>query len=855
MTPQSEFEAARHELDHRLAKMAGFLPEKLRLKLNEQFASAVALAKDQTEEAYSNAVEALRALAKKLNDSEPQLRGAEVKHLREKVRKQLANDGALLTPPDLKWYQEAFAKVDIDTPADEEEAAGLVGSLRELSANLDGAIEARIKAISDLAVDFERLTPILKRALSIEHDKHAELEKGVNALDTGFAGDYVKQGLSTDEIAKELRGVESLAEEVFKGFKAEDALKEQKASLPADAKSLAPKGAALGAGAFGEVYSLDNDRGASLVGKSFNATDDTAIHEMEHEAEVYAQIGEHPNIAKCYGIHEVDAGSGAQPMLVMDKIEGPDVEKVFDDLDERYRDGKLSRSEYLAGLQHVMKGTLMGLAHMESMGLVHKDIKGDNIKFDKRTNQATLIDMGLAQAEGAHESPKSWIFIEPPENRAGRQKKDDKVVTTVWDSFSAGTLLFAEMERDDSGERQLLTPGSAPTPESERMMKMKRFTGEGAKEILGRKASGELEAKTDSEGNLRGQALKKEDDPDWAGDAGSYGAETAYVDFMNRLTHPDPSLRMSASEALKHPFMAQALSSEEDMDRIFGPKIDPSAVAAKPAKDKEDDIFSLPEEEGEEDDLTEDDIFGLPSDDEESDLEEDDVSEEDIFGDSGESADAPAPASSGTPSGYNNDELWQRGDKAEEATESLDSSASAASSTSSSSTSDYDEVSDIDEEDEDPVDAAPSAPATPPQPKSEVKQVLARGASPLQMWKIAAQQVEQQFNSAYSNLESDKSALKAAGFTKGSKFSKYFTYNKSLDKLIDKLEKSLAKKTKSVSKDKANVLAATKHYRVKILRKADTDFGWANATPAVNPPFWKTMVEGLDDVDAWVNAN
>ena len=40
---------------------------------------------------------------------------------------------------------------------------------------------------------------------------------------------------------------------------------------------------------------------------------------------------------------------------------------------------------------------------------------------------------------------------------------------------------------------------------------------------------------------------------------GVYAADTAYVDFINRLMHPNPAHRMSAKEALGHPFMQQRL--------------------------------------------------------------------------------------------------------------------------------------------------------------------------------------------------------------------------------------------------------------------------------------------------------
>lgn len=852
-TAQSEFETKRRELDLRMAKMAQFLPEKTRLKLDGAFQAAVKKSRDQTDEAYEAATEGLGRVSDALDKFTPTLRKAECEHLRKQIGKTLARDGDVLTPDDRKWYEEQFSKLDVDTPAGEEEAKQHLSDLQMLSENLDGAIETRIKAISDLAVDYERLTPILKRALAIEHDEHVKLDKAVNDLNAGFAGEYVKKCLTVEAIDGELKAVETLASSIFKDFTLDDALKEQKASLPADPDSLKPKGDAFASGNFGSVYHLANDADKPLVGKLPKATDDSAKKEMEHEAEIYARIGEHPNIARCYGMQEVDTDEGKKEMLVMDEIEGEEIADVFDKLDKRYRKGKLSREEYLAGLQHLMKGTLMGLAHMESLGLVHKDIKGDNIKFDPKTNQPMLIDMGLAQPEGAHEQPKSWVLIEPPENRAGRQSKDDKVVTNVWDSFTAGKLLFEEMERDQSGKRHILTPGQDPVMRSDvvdednkphSLAAMAPYTGSGAKKVLGRNAGGELEATTDASGELVGKALKRGEDADEAGDVGYYGAETAYVDFMNRLTHPDPSLRMTASEALKHPFMAQALSEGRDMESIF-----------KSKKKKDADAEDLDPEDFDAEDFDPDEKFitnaeGYVVGRQDASSGEQDASSEQTEDDSSREG-AASLFDDEHPDPYQNDQVNLAGGEEESEEDSEEESA------------------EVSEEEEEPdtyqnaelnleggVEVAPVATATksPPQSREEVKRAMAGDASPLKLWQTAEKQIEQQFNAAYSMLKDDKAALKAAGFTKGDKFSKYFTYNKGLDKLINKLEKSHAKGAKTVAKDKAAVLEATKHYHEKIVRKATEDFGWVNADPPIKTPFWKTMIVALNEVDHWVKG-
>jgi serine/threonine protein kinase len=234
---------------------------------------------------------------------------------------------------------------------------------------------------------------------------------------------------------------------------------------------------------------------------------------------------------------------------------------------------------------------------MEAMGLVHKDIKGDNVKFDTRTNQALLIDMGLAQPEGEHQNPKNYFLIAPPEQMAGRKDAHDEVVTNVWDSFTVGKLLFEEMEREADGKKNLLVTGGAPIKQDINMPNMQGLVQpivQGSRDALKRGASGELEAPTDAKGQLVGQALKKADTPEEGGKAGKYGAMTQYVDFMNRLTHPDPKQRMSTAEALKHPFMTDTMLSGEELDKVFGV----ATSRQKPSDEDESDEASGDESKG-----------------------------------------------------------------------------------------------------------------------------------------------------------------------------------------------------------------------------------------------------------------
>ena len=175
-----------------MARMAQFLPENVRTKLDSVYQKAVksvGKASEATDENYSSATAELKKIDAILDKNAPQLRVAECNHLREQIRTTLDRDGNVLEKSDLEKCHDVFAKLDIETPAEESAAQQHLEDLQDYVAELTTAIEDRFSALSDLIVDYERLTPILQRALKIEHDKHAELDKAVHDVNAGLLGD------------------------------------------------------------------------------------------------------------------------------------------------------------------------------------------------------------------------------------------------------------------------------------------------------------------------------------------------------------------------------------------------------------------------------------------------------------------------------------------------------------------------------------------------------------------------------------------------------------------------------------------------------------------------------------------
>jgi serine/threonine protein kinase len=566
-----DFNDLRGEVNEELVHLMTFLPEDLIAELNAKYDAAVRQADPNDKATTKAALKALEALREELMSQAPRFAELETIALRTRLAKKLTNQSDLLDEPKRAAFAERFKALDIDNAQNPEQQRK---DLAKLDEDVTKAIVEREKEINDFIVDRSVAEPVVKQAMAMcenDPDKKAELEELVRLRDRIDLGkDEAGQLLSLQKLGELLSELLKRAKEILDEPSLSDLVQRQK-QLPPSGDSLTT-GEELGKGRFGAVHKLDGPpegRAPSLVGKTFNREQD-----RENEEKVYALVGEHPNIAKCYGVHDIDGKS----MLVMKEIKGDDLNKVCDNLEKKFRDKEISREEYLGGIQHLLKGTLSGLAHFEQCGLVHCDVKGDNIRFDEETKQPVLIDMGLVTSEG---DKTGNVFLPnlAPETIVQEMYdgNNEFEVTSAWDSFAVGKLLFPLLEQmPDSPQKYQFVTGLG-------VKKAKLLQGafipednsvnfkNGAWNSVTKNYKGEYIAKEDDQGNPVGQTLKKTKGSGQH-EPGQYRVMTDYVDFMNRLTHPDPKQRMSPTDALKHPFMTQSLTEDLDLTKLFGTK-------------------------------------------------------------------------------------------------------------------------------------------------------------------------------------------------------------------------------------------------------------------------------------------
>ncbi len=191
----------------------------------------------------------------------------------------------------------------------------------------------------------------------------------------------------------------------------------------------------LGAGAMGQVYlarqtSLDRPVALKLLPADL-ATDGEFVLRFLREAKAAALLN-HPNI-----IAVIDQGHDRATgchYIAFELVEGGSVEQLL-----ARRGGKLPEAEVL-GLGHAM---LQALAYAEGRGLVHRDVKPENILLD-RAGAPKLADLGLAKRaldEGVSLT-KTGFVLGTPLYMAPEQALGEKDLDVRADLYSLGLVLW-----------------------------------------------------------------------------------------------------------------------------------------------------------------------------------------------------------------------------------------------------------------------------------------------------------------------------------------------------------------------------------------------------------------------------
>ena len=196
--------------------------------------------------------------------------------------------------------------------------------------------------------------------------------------------------------------------------------------------------AKLGQGGMGTVYEAEQDnprRSVALKVIRAGAGSRTAQRRFQREAQVLGRL-QHRCIAQVYEASTVDVGSGPQPYFAMELVRGV---ALID-----YADAKrLSTRDRLA----LMIGIGEAVHHAHQKGVIHRDLKPDNILVDAN-GVPKVLDFGIALITDADAEATvlttaggrliGTIPYMSPEQVSGR--RDD--VDTRSDIHALGVILF-----------------------------------------------------------------------------------------------------------------------------------------------------------------------------------------------------------------------------------------------------------------------------------------------------------------------------------------------------------------------------------------------------------------------------
>ena len=327
---------------------------------------------------------------------------------------------ALLDAGEAEAALVELAKLSSESP---DHAHSLVLSARahRRAGRLDQAVAFYQKLLGDASVDSENVESFYQLFLLLE-----ELEEHSLA---------VQYGEQIQRHAYNYRDLPTRMDSIRKRLSASVGVASRGAPVPAGSGTADPSIAPeryrlikeLGRGAMGIVHlardtTLDREVAFKVL-PGGGAEYAQALRDFEREARLAAGLN-HPNIVAIYDFGD----SGGRPFLVMEKVEGRALDQILAEQPQYC-------VQHLRGLFHQIG---LGLEHAHQAGLVHRDIKPQNIML-RHDGVVKLMDFGLAKLRSS--ATQSQLIKGTPLYMAPEQILAEEVDART-DIYSLGVMLY-----------------------------------------------------------------------------------------------------------------------------------------------------------------------------------------------------------------------------------------------------------------------------------------------------------------------------------------------------------------------------------------------------------------------------
>ncbi|MFA6170500.1 MAG: serine/threonine-protein kinase [Candidatus Margulisiibacteriota bacterium] len=198
-------------------------------------------------------------------------------------------------------------------------------------------------------------------------------------------------------------------------------------------------GEPIGKGGLGHIYQgTDLKNNTPIVIKEIYHQDRPDLVQHESMIGYWAAYGPnvHPNVARFLGL--VNGPSG-KPYQIFEYIPGQTLDS------ELQTRGPLTINETLM----IMEQVCSALIYLRDQGIVHCDIKPNNILYDRAAGKATVIDLGIAVATNNQALVGSPAFS-PPE------QLQKKAVDERADIFAIGVTMYDLLSGTDLTENKAI---------------------------------------------------------------------------------------------------------------------------------------------------------------------------------------------------------------------------------------------------------------------------------------------------------------------------------------------------------------------------------------------------------------
>ena len=186
----------------------------------------------------------------------------------------------------------------------------------------------------------------------------------------------------------------------------------------------------LGEGGMGDVYRAEQLRLGRQVAVKFLQNgmvhDPKVQKRFEREARAMGRLS-HPNCVSVF-----DFGTAGSPYLVMDLVAGMSLRSIIDE-------GVVPALRAI----RIARQVLAGLSHAHAHGIIHRDMKPDNIMVESTAaeDHVRILDFGLAKLLGSQADLTQGLAVGTPNYMAPEQLSEGTVNERT-DVYAVGIVLF-----------------------------------------------------------------------------------------------------------------------------------------------------------------------------------------------------------------------------------------------------------------------------------------------------------------------------------------------------------------------------------------------------------------------------